>query len=147
MRIDPALLAALAIPSSTLRDLALDMARQGYAVVPCHVRTPGGCTCGLAACACPGEHALVLPERASRDPEQIRSWWVTWSGAAVGLVSGGQLQRVLIAPSPSPLPPADPFDLLASALAVPADLPAPTEAAEPAALTAAASGYAAFFAP
>ena len=99
MPASPAFAAALMAFSPIYRDTALEQARQGHAVVPCHQRTPHGCTCGRADCASPGAHPLLAVDRATCDQDQIRSWWATWSGAAVGIVEAGQLRRVLTDPT------------------------------------------------
>jgi hypothetical protein len=75
---------------------ALKLARWGTPVIPCHVSTRQGCTCARPDCATPGAHALIDLERASADVETVRGWWTTWSGAGVGVVEDGRLQRVLI---------------------------------------------------
>lgn len=93
---DPRLLVTLVRSSPICWETALTLARWGKAVIPCHVSTRQGCTCARPNCTTPGAHALINLERASADVETVRGWWTTWSGAGVGIVEDGRLQRVLI---------------------------------------------------
>jgi hypothetical protein len=93
---DPLLLATLVRSSPMCWATALDLARGGQPVIPCHVATRQGCTCARPDCPAPGAHALITLDRASADRETVRGWWTTWSGAGVGIVVDGRLQAVLI---------------------------------------------------
>jgi hypothetical protein len=81
----------------TLVEAALELAAllRGRGVIPLHdVASLGTCTCGKgAACHSPGKHPRTPRglKDASRDPDQIRTWWAQWPSANIGLVCGDGL--------------------------------------------------------
>jgi putative DNA primase/helicase len=71
-------------------DAALDYARRGWPVFPCHGIVNGRCTCGKPDCEHAGKHPRTPHGRndGSTDPEQIRSWWSQWPDSNVAIVTG-----------------------------------------------------------
>lgn len=65
-------------PDSPLLLAALDYAARGWPVFPCHASGPKAKSPLIAK----GLHA------ASRDPDQIRSWWGQWPNALIGIPTG-----------------------------------------------------------
>lgn len=71
-------------------DAALDYARRGWAVFPCHTPIAGGCSCGLHGCASPGKHPRVTRglHEATTDLATIAGWWQRWPRANVAIRTG-----------------------------------------------------------
>jgi hypothetical protein len=71
-------------------DAALDYARRGWAVFPCHAPVAGGCSCGLPGCASPGKHPRVARglHEATTDVVTIHGWWQRWPRANVAIRTG-----------------------------------------------------------
>ncbi|MEV4708198.1 bifunctional DNA primase/polymerase [Actinoplanes sp. NPDC049316] len=71
---------------------AIGYAAAGIAVLPLHTPDAGGvCSCRAgASCGSPGKHPRVRRglHDASRQPQVIRSWWLRWPHANIGLVTG-----------------------------------------------------------
>jgi hypothetical protein len=69
---------------------ALELAANGWLVVPLHAPTEDGCSCGDAACARIGKHPRVgaWKSRATSDPATIRRWWDGWPDANTGILTG-----------------------------------------------------------
>lgn len=85
-------------PPVTTADLvaaALGYAAAGIAVLPLHTPDAGGvCGCRAGAnCASPGKHPRVRRglHAASQQPQVIRSWWLRWPHANIGLLTGTAL--------------------------------------------------------
>ncbi len=76
--------------SSRLLEAALDSARRGWAVFPLHAIDACTCTCGNADCDSPGKHPRTPNgfKAATRDPEQIATWWRQWPDANIGIATG-----------------------------------------------------------
>lgn len=69
---------------------ALEYARQGRPVFPCHTPTHGGCSCHRDGCSSPGKHPRTRNglRDASSDPRVVAAWWRRWPDANVGVVTG-----------------------------------------------------------
>ncbi|HET7486660.1 MAG TPA: bifunctional DNA primase/polymerase [Acidimicrobiales bacterium] len=70
---------------------ALDYARRGWRVFPCHAPGRGGpCTCGARDCASPAKHPRTRHglHDASTDPTQVAAWWRRWPAGNVGIRTG-----------------------------------------------------------
>jgi putative DNA primase/helicase len=71
---------------------ALDYAKRGWHVFPCHsINKTGHCTCKDGPkCEHPGKHPLVAGgfHAATTDPNKIRSWWGKWPWANVAIATG-----------------------------------------------------------
>lgn len=75
----------------TLLDAALDYARRGWPVFPCHTPTRGGCSCRDAErCSDIGKHPRTEHglKDATTDEATIRQWWRRWPDANIGIVTG-----------------------------------------------------------
>ena len=62
-----------------------------WAVFPCHnVDAAGCCSCGRRDCDSPGKHPHTSHglQDATKDPEQIRTWWKRWPDANIGVPTG-----------------------------------------------------------
>ncbi len=74
---------------------AIGYAAAGIAVLPLHTPDAAGvCSCRTgAACGSSGKHPRVRRglHDASRQPQVIRSWWLRWPHANIGLVTGTAL--------------------------------------------------------
>lgn len=60
---------------------ALDYARRGFAVFPCHgTDAEGRCSCGRTDCGSPGKHPRTAHglQDATTDETTIRAWWERW---------------------------------------------------------------------
>lgn len=71
-----------------LLQAALEYARQGLAVFPCHTPINGVCDCaGGERCDSPGKHPRTRKGllEATVDELQIRRWWKQWQIANIGL--------------------------------------------------------------
>jgi hypothetical protein len=70
---------------------ALDLARRGWRIAPAHECDGGLCTCrdGIN-CKSKGKHPRTAHgfKDASRDPEQIRTWWRRWPHANIAGATG-----------------------------------------------------------
>ncbi|MFH5885320.1 phage/plasmid primase, P4 family [Halalkalibaculum sp. DA3122] len=69
---------------------ALNLAESNFYIVPMHFpKSNGGCSCGND-CRSTGKHPWIRgwPEKASRNPKQIRSWWRRWPKANIGIACG-----------------------------------------------------------
>jgi hypothetical protein len=70
---------------------ALDYARRGWPVFPCHTPTVSGCSCGAPDC---GDHTGKHPRTrhgfkdATTDPVQVRRWWAQWPDANLAIATG-----------------------------------------------------------
>jgi putative DNA primase/helicase len=71
-------------------DFALDYARRGWAVIPLHAPTQGGCSCRNPNCANVGKHPRTAQglKAASCDSGQVVQWWTQWPEANTGIVCG-----------------------------------------------------------
>lgn len=71
---------------------ALELVRQGWAVLPLHTIGAGGhCDCAAGpACKSPGKHPRTASglKEASADPAQVDEWWSRWPMANIGVVTG-----------------------------------------------------------
>ncbi len=69
---------------------ALRYAEMGLSVIPVHNPINGQCSCGQSNCTSIGKHPRISawPQKASSDPETIRSWWKRWPQANIGLATG-----------------------------------------------------------
>lgn len=76
--------------TSTMQAAALEYAERDWYVFPCHLIDGGRCSCGSADCTSPGKHPRTARgfKDASIDPKQIRSWWVRWPEANIGIATG-----------------------------------------------------------
>lgn len=77
--------------TATMLDAALDYARSGWPVFPCHTPTRGGCSCKDGEkCKDIGKHPRILdwPNQATTDPATIRQWWTRCPHANIGIATG-----------------------------------------------------------
>ncbi len=79
-------------------DAALQMARHGFQVLPCHSPGVGGCSCRQPDCGSPGKHPRTRQglHDATADPASIRQWWRQWPTANVGIRTGAVSGIVVI---------------------------------------------------
>ncbi|MHB1139918.1 MAG: bifunctional DNA primase/polymerase, partial [Microthrixaceae bacterium] len=84
--------------SGTPGAAALEYARQGRPVFPCHTPTHGGCSCHRSACSSPGKHPRTPNglRDASTDPQVVAAWWRRWPDANVGVMTGRQSGLVVV---------------------------------------------------
>src|SRR5713101_4696946 len=78
---------------------ALARTAEGWAVHPLFGIVNGHCECREGArCSTPGKHPCLAgwPEKATRDPEQIRPWWRRWPHANIGGATGKKSGRVVL---------------------------------------------------
>lgn len=73
------------------KSIALDLIEEGFHIIPLHNPTKSGCSCGND-CGSIGKHPRISgwPEKASRDPIDIRRWWRHAPDANIGIVCGKQ---------------------------------------------------------
>jgi hypothetical protein len=71
-------------------DLALCFAEEGWAVVPLHWIENGECSCGIQDCPDAGKHPLTKHgvKDATKDTNQIRTWWLEKPKANIGIAMG-----------------------------------------------------------
>jgi len=72
-------------------DRALQFAALGWAVMPLHTPTAGGCSCSKGLdCPNAGKHPRTQHglKDATRDEAVIRQWWDRWPAANIGIVTG-----------------------------------------------------------
>jgi hypothetical protein len=76
--------------SGRLVDFALSYASRGWAVLPCHSPTGGGCTCSATECSSPGKHPRLVNglTGATTDSSDIEGWWRRWPNANVAIRTG-----------------------------------------------------------
>lgn len=79
---------------SSLRDQAINYAKQGYRVFPTYGITEGRCDCNRADCQSPGKHPIgsLVPhgdKNATNDIAQIKAWWKKFPNANIGLAIDG----------------------------------------------------------
>lgn len=77
----------------SLKQAALEYARRGWPVFPCHTARNGVCSCGVAE----AEHAPGFGKHprtphgwqdATTDPATIEAWWQRWPDANIGVATG-----------------------------------------------------------
>lgn len=81
----------IVVAAATLLDAALDYARRGWPVFPCHTPTRGGCSCRDAErCSDIGKHPRTEHglKDATTDETTIRQWWRRWPDANLAIVTG-----------------------------------------------------------
>ena len=68
---------------------AIEYAKRGFRIVPCHSVRDGKCTCGKC-CRKPGKHPRPpkWPDVASCDTSTVAEWWSKWPMANVGVATG-----------------------------------------------------------
>ena len=72
-------------------DTALEYARRGWPVLPCHAPTPyGRCSCGHHQCSSIGKHPRLQHglREASSDESAVSRWWARWPDANVAVLTG-----------------------------------------------------------
>jgi hypothetical protein len=70
---------------------ALDLAKYGIPVFPCHNPLPsGGCSCYRHDCNAPAKHPRTPNglKDASADLDQVTKWWKEWPDANIGVPTG-----------------------------------------------------------
>ena len=75
---------------TALLDAAISYADDGLLVLPLHWPLGHGCSCRKPGCEHPGKHPLgpAVPngkDSATRDVDQIRTWWKRWPSANIGI--------------------------------------------------------------
>jgi hypothetical protein len=77
---------------------ALAYARRGWAVLPCHHPSPGGCSCANADCASPAKHPRTRRglHDATTELRTVKRWWRRWPTANVGLRTGAASGLVVL---------------------------------------------------
>lgn len=79
---------------------ALAYASAGWSVFPCHAPAdnPSRCTCGHPDCASPAKHPRVAGglKAATRDIDQISTWWRRWPFANVAIRTGAVSGLVVV---------------------------------------------------
>ncbi len=75
----------------SMKKTAIEYARRGFAVFPCHTIKNNHCTCGNIKCKSPGKHPLTPNgvKDATKDIEQIEAWWTKWPDANIAIATGG----------------------------------------------------------
>ncbi len=76
--------------TATMLDAAVDYARRGCPVFPCHTPTHDGCSCGEAGCHSPGKHPRIAGGflHALTIELYVRIWWTRWPDANIGIATG-----------------------------------------------------------
>lgn len=74
-------------------EIALFLARRGFAVFPVFTIDDGRCSCGAPNCTSPGKHPIgsLVPQgvlEAGTDPIIIRQWWGSYVDANIGVATG-----------------------------------------------------------
>jgi DNA polymerase-1 len=74
----------------TLLEAALLYAHHGIHVFPVHGIRSGACTCRKPDCSQPGKHPVLKGgfKAATRDAQEIRTWWTQWPEANIGIPTG-----------------------------------------------------------
>jgi hypothetical protein len=78
---------------------ALEYARRGWPVLPCHAPTPyGRCSCGHHQCSSVGKHPRLQHglREASSDETTVARWWARWPDANVAVLTGAVSGLVVI---------------------------------------------------
>lgn len=81
------------VKAEIIRQVVLDYALRGWAVLPLYTIINGLCTCDKAGCSSPGKHphAMLAPhgvKDASTDPDRVTYWWTANPMANVGIATG-----------------------------------------------------------
>ncbi|MFP5377867.1 MAG: bifunctional DNA primase/polymerase [Acidimicrobiia bacterium] len=81
--------------------VAVDYARRGWRVFPCHAPAEGACSCGAGDCPSPAKHPRTRRglHDASAAEDVVARWWRRWPGANVGLRTGDGLVVVDVDPA------------------------------------------------
>jgi hypothetical protein len=71
-------------------EAALDYARRGWAVFPCHSSRDGRCSCGRPDCESPAKHPRTARglKDATTDADQIAQHWSRWRDANSAIATG-----------------------------------------------------------
>ena len=79
-------------------DAALDYARRGWAVFPCHTWTEGRCTCEGIGCSSPAKHPLTANgcKDATTDDELLVDWWTQTKGLANVAIATGESSGLVV---------------------------------------------------
>ena len=80
-------------------EAALDYARRGWPVFPCHyVFSNGKCSCGKPDCHSPAKHPMTLRglQDATSDEKIIRNWWGKHPKANIGILTGSASGLVVV---------------------------------------------------
>ena len=82
---------------------ALAYARRGWAVLPCHDPTAGGCSCAIRDCASPAKHPRTRRglHDATTELRTVKRWWRRWPDANVGLRTGAASGLVVLDVDPA----------------------------------------------
>lgn len=74
----------------TFLSAALNYAKYGWYVFPCHSIKNGACSCGNHECKSPGKHPRIKHglHSATSDESQIKEWWTKWPTANIGVKTG-----------------------------------------------------------
>ena len=86
------------LPTLSLRQAAVDYAKEGWAVLPLHSTFNKVCSCGKKSCPTPGKHPRTAHgvKDATRDLSMIEQWWTQWPDANIGLATGQVSGRVVL---------------------------------------------------
>lgn len=68
---------------------AIEYARRGWHVFPCHIVKDNKCTCG-EECSSPGKHPRTKNglKDATTNEKQIQAWWKRWPDANIAIATG-----------------------------------------------------------
>jgi putative DNA primase/helicase len=80
-----------------LRQAALEYARHGWLVFPCHTSRHGRCSCQRSDCSHVGKHPRTLHgvKDATRDPAVINDWWKRYPEANIAIATGAASNLVV----------------------------------------------------
>ena len=75
---------------ASILDWALNYAAHGWAVIPLHTASNGLCSCGQPGCHSPAKHPRTENgvKDATKLPDLIKSWWMRWPDANIGIACG-----------------------------------------------------------
>jgi hypothetical protein len=81
---------AQVVDVTTLLPAALEYVSRGWAVLPCHTPTIGGCSCGHCGCTSAGKHPRTRNgvHDATTDRATVAEWWRCWPRANIAVATG-----------------------------------------------------------
>ena len=75
-----------------VKGVALDYARRGWPIFPCHNANGAKCSCGKDDCPSPAKHPRTVQgvRAATTDETQIQNWWNNYPQANVAIRTGAE---------------------------------------------------------